>query len=109
MLITYSEDAFTNHIEADDDYRVPLPSESRVYELTGLAVERYVVGPPGTSANIVKSLSDAMGKAASNPELKAMAAKTGEPLDYIPADRAQAAFNKSLAIYEKYKTAIRRK
>jgi RHS repeat-associated protein len=38
LLITYSEDAFTNHIEANDDYRVPLPSESRVYELTGLAV-----------------------------------------------------------------------
>lgn len=78
-------------------------------ELTGLAVERYVVAPPGTPANIVKILSDAMGKAASNPELKAMAAKTGEPLDYIPAAQAQAAFNKALAIYEKYKATIRRK
>ena len=78
-------------------------------ELSGLAVERYVVAPPGTPANIVKILSDALGKAASNPELKAMAAKTGEPLDYIPAAGAQAAFNKALAIYEKHKAAIRRK
>jgi hypothetical protein len=38
-----------------------------------------------------------------------MAAKTGEPLDYIPAAQAQAAFNKALAIYEKYKAAIVRK
>lgn len=78
-------------------------------ELSGLAVERYVVAPPGTPANVVKTLSDALGKAANNPELKAMAAKTGEPLDYIPAAQAQAAFNKALAIYEKYKAAIVRK
>lgn len=78
-------------------------------QLTGLAVERFVVAPPGTPANIVKILSDAMGKAASNPELKAMAAKTGEPLDYIPAEQAEAAFNKALAVYEKYKEALRRK
>jgi tripartite-type tricarboxylate transporter receptor subunit TctC len=78
-------------------------------ELTGLAVERYVVAPPGTPANVVKILSDAMGAAANNPELKAKAAKTGEPLDFIPASGAQAAFNKALAIYEKYKKAIGRK
>ncbi len=78
-------------------------------ELSGLAVERYIVAPPGTPANVVKILSDALGKAASDPELKAKAAKTGEPLDYIPAAQAQAAFNKSLAIYETYKEAIRRK
>lgn len=78
-------------------------------ELTGLAVERFVVAPPGTPANVVKILSDAMGKAANDPELKATAAKTGEPLDFIPADRAQAAFNKALAVYEKYKVAISRK
>lgn len=78
-------------------------------ELTGLAVERFIVAPPGTPENIIKILSDALGNAASNPELKAMAAKTGEPLDYVPAAKAEAAFNKSLAIYEKYKDAIRRK
>ncbi len=35
--------------------------------------------------------------------------KTGEPLDFIPSSGAQAAFNKALKIYEKYKTAIARK
>jgi tripartite-type tricarboxylate transporter receptor subunit TctC len=78
-------------------------------ELSGLAVERFIVAPPGTPADIVKILSDSIGQAAANPELKAMAAKTGEPLDFVPADKAQAAFNKSLAIYEKYKAAIARK
>jgi tripartite-type tricarboxylate transporter receptor subunit TctC len=78
-------------------------------ELSGLAVERYVVAAPGTSPDIVKILSDSIGQAAANPELKAMAEKTGEPLDFIPADKAQAAFNKALAIYEKYKAAIARK
>jgi hypothetical protein len=38
-----------------------------------------------------------------------MAAKTGEPRAYIPAAQAQAAFNKALSVYEKYKSAIRRK
>jgi tripartite-type tricarboxylate transporter receptor subunit TctC len=78
-------------------------------ELSGLAVERYVVAPPKTPSNIVKILSDAMGKAAADPELKAKAAKTGEPLDFIPSDKAKAAFDKALAIYEKYKSAIVRK
>jgi tripartite-type tricarboxylate transporter receptor subunit TctC len=84
-------------------------AEIGLKELSGLAVERYIVAPPKTPANVVKILSDALGKAASNPELKAMAAKTGEPLDYIPAAQAQAAFNKALSVYEKYKSAIRRK
>lgn len=78
-------------------------------ELSGLAVERYVVAPPQTPANIVKILSDAIGKAASDPELKAKAEKSGEPLEFIPAEGAEAAFKKALAIYEKYKTAIARK
>lgn len=78
-------------------------------ELTGLAVERFIVAPPGTPEDVIKILSDAIGKAATSPELKAMAAKTGEPLDYIPAANAEAAFNKALTIYEKYKEAIRRK
>ena len=34
--ITYTENGVTNAIEAADDYRTPLPSESRTYELTGL-------------------------------------------------------------------------
>lgn len=78
-------------------------------ELSGLAVERYIVAPPNTPANIVKVLSDAIGQAASNPELKAKAEQSGEPLAYIPAANAKAAFDKALTIYEKYKSAIARK
>jgi tripartite-type tricarboxylate transporter receptor subunit TctC len=78
-------------------------------ELSGLAVERYVVAPPNTPANIVKVLSDAMGKAAADPEAKARAEKSGEPLEFIPDVKAKAAFDKELAIYEKYKSAIVRK
>jgi tripartite-type tricarboxylate transporter receptor subunit TctC len=78
-------------------------------ELSGLAVERYVIAPPKTPADIVKVLSDALGQAAANPELKAKAEKSGEPLDYIPAEQAKAAFEKALSVYQKYKTAIIRK
>jgi RHS repeat-associated protein len=34
--ITYTENGVTNAIKTADDYRTPLPSESRTYELTGL-------------------------------------------------------------------------
>jgi RHS repeat-associated protein len=47
VLVTYTEDDFTNVIDDDDDYRTPLPCESRTYELTGLAAatdrSRYTV------------------------------------------------------------------
>jgi RHS repeat-associated protein len=36
ILVTYTENRVTNAIEAaDDDYRTPLPCETRTYELTG--------------------------------------------------------------------------
>jgi RHS repeat-associated protein len=35
-LITYTENGFTDEIEANDDYRTPLPAEARTYEVTGL-------------------------------------------------------------------------
>jgi RHS repeat-associated protein len=35
-LITYTENAVTNRVETEDEYRAPLPSESLSYELTGL-------------------------------------------------------------------------
>jgi RHS repeat-associated protein len=35
-LITCAENRFTNAVELDDDYRAPLPCESRAFELTGL-------------------------------------------------------------------------
>jgi len=38
MLITCTENDFTNSIDASDDYRGPLPSASRTSEITGLEV-----------------------------------------------------------------------
>lgn len=35
LLITYTENNFTNNIDDIDNYRVPLPCESLTYELTG--------------------------------------------------------------------------
>ncbi|MBI4488140.1 MAG: toxin [Deltaproteobacteria bacterium] len=35
LLITYTENDVTNAVEEPDDYRAPLPCESRAYELTG--------------------------------------------------------------------------
>jgi len=35
VLVTYTENDFTNSVEAIDDHRAPLPSETRTYELTG--------------------------------------------------------------------------
>lgn len=36
LHITFTESDVTNAIEFDDDYRTPLPSESRTFELTGM-------------------------------------------------------------------------
>jgi RHS repeat-associated protein len=36
--VTYTENGVTNAIQSADDYRTPLPSESRTYELTGLSL-----------------------------------------------------------------------
>lgn len=38
ILITYSENDFTNKIDDEDVYRTPLPCEARIYELTGLTL-----------------------------------------------------------------------
>lgn len=44
-LLTYTENRVTNAIDADDDYRTPLPCETRTFELTGYtptgSAERY--------------------------------------------------------------------
>ncbi|MCC5906679.1 MAG: VCBS repeat-containing protein [Balneolaceae bacterium] len=42
-LVTYTREGVTNPVETDDDYRTPLPCETRTFELTG-----YVpTGPAG--------------------------------------------------------------
>lgn len=37
-LITYTENQVTNAIDADDNYRAPLPAEAQTYEITGLTL-----------------------------------------------------------------------
>ena len=41
VLVTYTENGFTNAVDQDNDYRAPMPSESRIYELTGLPRQAY--------------------------------------------------------------------
>jgi RHS repeat-associated protein len=43
ILITYTENDFTNTVDLGDDYRTPAQSETRIYELTGLTLS------PGSS------------------------------------------------------------
>jgi RHS repeat-associated protein len=40
LVVTYTENGFTNAILADDDYRAPLRCEARTYELTGYSPSR---------------------------------------------------------------------
>jgi len=77
-------------------------------ELTGLGVDRFVLGPPGLPAEVVKALSDAMAKAIEDPELQALAKKSREPFAFLPAGEAKASAEQSLALYKKYKSALRK-
>jgi len=88
---------------------VPTIAELGFPDLTGLAVDRYVLAPPNTPDEVVRILSDALGKAAADPQLIELAKKSGEPLSFLPAGQAQAAAEKSLAVYSKYKAVIGRK
>ena len=88
---------------------VPTIAQLGFPDLSGLAVERYVLAPPGTPAAIVKILSDAMGKAAADPQLIELARKAGEPLSFLPTEQAKAAADKSLAVYTRYKGVIGRR
>jgi tripartite-type tricarboxylate transporter receptor subunit TctC len=74
--------------------------------LTGLGVDRYVLGPPGLPAAVSKTLSDSLVKAMKNPELAAKAEMTGEPFDPLGIDKAKAAADQSLALYLKYRAEI---
>ncbi len=56
ILMTYTENNFTNAVNQDDDYRTPMPCESLTYELTGLELNGKVrfsateLSDAGTSA-----------------------------------------------------------
>jgi tripartite-type tricarboxylate transporter receptor subunit TctC len=78
-------------------------------ELTGLGVDRFAVGPPGLPAAIVTALSDAMAKAIQDPQLQAIAQKSQEPFAFLPAGQAKASADRSLALYNKHKTALQKR
>ena len=75
-------------------------------DLTGLAVDRYVLAPPGMPANIVKILSDAFARAAKDPQLIEAAGKTGEPVAFLAANEAKASADRALSLYVKYKSVL---
>ena len=65
ILITYTENEFTNEIDQENDYRTPLPCETRTYELTGLKPSQ---GPsPGQLRFSFEELRDAISAAKSIP------------------------------------------
>jgi tripartite-type tricarboxylate transporter receptor subunit TctC len=73
-------------------------------ELVGLGVERFVVGPPGMPADVVKILSDSLMKAVASPEAQKFAEKEG--FAPLPADKAKASADKTLKLYTDYKQAL---
>ena len=50
LHITYAENRVTNAIDEPDDYRAPLPCESRTYELTGLTCRQAATASPRRAA-----------------------------------------------------------
>lgn len=76
-------------------------------ELTGLGVERMVGGPPGLSADVVKILSDAIGKATKDADSLAWAKKTKRPFHHLTASQSKAAIDKALARFAKYPAALK--
>jgi tripartite-type tricarboxylate transporter receptor subunit TctC len=85
---------------------VPTIASLGYKNLTGLGVDRYVLGPPGMSAAVTKTLSDSLVKAMNTPELAEKAKKTGEPFEPVGHDKAKAEADQSLALYLKYKVEI---
>ena len=87
---------------------VPTIAEAGYPQLTGLGVERLIAAPPGLPANIQKILSDAIGKAANDPESVAWAKKTKRPFGYLPADKAKAAVDQALKNFSEYPDALKK-
>lgn len=96
--------------EAKSSFKgVPTSAEVGYPELTGLGVERLIGAPPGTPANIQKMLSDAVGKAARDPDSVAWAKKTKRPFSHLAAAETLAAVNKALADFTKYPDAMKKR
>ena len=76
-------------------------------DLTGLGVERFVVGPPGMPAETVKILSDTLMKSIADPESQKHAEQEG--FAPLPAEQAKSSADRTLALYSKYKAALSKK
>ena len=75
-------------------------------ELEGLGVDRMVAAPPGTPDEVLKIISDAMMKAIKDPEAQAWAKKVRRPFEPMDTVEATAYLKKSIAFYNKYKSAL---
>ena len=87
---------------------VPTVAELGHPDLTGLGVDRFVLGPPDMPDALTRTLSDSMAKAIEDPELQAIAKKIRQPFSFLPAGKAKANADRSLAIYTKFKAAIQK-
>jgi tripartite-type tricarboxylate transporter receptor subunit TctC len=88
---------------------VPTVAAAGYPELTGLAVDRFVVAPPGLPAAIAEALSNAFMKAMADPALIEAAEKAGEPFSGLPPAAAKESAERSIALYLKYKDALAKK
>lgn len=82
-------------------------AEAGYPQLTGLGVERLIGAPPGLPAEIQKVLSEAVAKAIRDPESAAWAKKTKRPFAYLPAEKTQAAVDRSLKNLADYPDALK--
>lgn len=61
LLITYVQNGFTNAIDADDDYRTPLPAQALTFEVTGLRAatdaNRFTFGEIAAECNAATLLA----------------------------------------------------
>jgi putative tricarboxylic transport membrane protein len=87
---------------------VPSAKSLGLDDLDGLFIHRLIAAPPGVSAAVAKTLSDAFIAAMADPELKATAAKSHRPLAPLDGAQASAAVNKQLALYLRFKDELKK-
>jgi tripartite-type tricarboxylate transporter receptor subunit TctC len=86
---------------------VPSAKSAGYEELDGLFIHRLIAAPPGLPPAIRKTLSDAFLAAMADPELQALAKKTNRPFAPLSGEQAEAAVNKQLHLFLKFKSALK--
>lgn len=76
-------------------------------DLDQLGLDRIIGGPAGMPADVVKILSDALFKAASDPNLKKWGQDTDNPIAPLNAADAAKTVQQSLAYYKKFKAILK--